>query len=362
MNPMGIDSNTVFVSGDGDKIGRRVGQAVLQDQPEEVARIASLIDRGNRIFTNWALSSRGAMVDCGGDEFRITVPADALTALPGLMEQYQNLVGATISVGVGAKMSESAKALLVAKLKGGGQISVYDNTTEDTLLAVKEKNEAEKLQDEYGAALKSEGPERVRALMDLAAVSEVRLGEVGVEFLLNDNWIPEDCIKSISWEDGQPLVKAIPPNSPLAPSVLVPRSALDSSDGANGGPGIPMASPGDNNPPVMIGLAEIETKPTEAPQAPVVTPEAKKVTLPGMPNLQDKVRATAQAALESQVKEHDGNASAAAEVKARLAQVMQNLQNKDALLALVQSSPGIADSIADLVSAIRDIARILPGE
>ena len=102
----------VFVSFDGDHIGRMVGRASLADKPEEVSRIAQAIDRGNAIWRSWAESHGGQVINIGGDEGRLCVEADHLQELPKIRDQYSEAVGSTVSVGVGTKLSEADKSLM----------------------------------------------------------------------------------------------------------------------------------------------------------------------------------------------------------------------------------------------------------
>lgn len=139
----------VFVSFDGDHIGRMVGRASLADQPEEVSRIAQAIERGNQIWQSWAESHGGKIINIGGDEGRLEVEADHLGELPKIREQYEGAVGSTVSVGVGTRLSEADKSLMAAKLQGGNRIQLYTEQVNELLEELREKPEGEKLYDEY---------------------------------------------------------------------------------------------------------------------------------------------------------------------------------------------------------------------
>ena len=139
----------LFVSFDGDHIGRMVGRASLADNPEEVARIAQSIERGNRLWASWAESHGGKVINVGGDEGRLEIEADYLSELPGIREQYEGAVGSTCSVGIGTKLSEADRSLMAAKVQGGDRIQLYTEQVEEILAKMKERSESEKLQDEY---------------------------------------------------------------------------------------------------------------------------------------------------------------------------------------------------------------------
>lgn len=139
----------VFVSFDGDHIGRMVGRASLADKPEEVSKIAQAIDRGNQIWRSWAESHGGQVINIGGDEGRLSVEADHLAELPKIRDQYAEAVGSTVSVGVGMKLSEADKSLMAAKLQGGDRIQLFTEEVNEVLEELQEKPEGEKLYDEY---------------------------------------------------------------------------------------------------------------------------------------------------------------------------------------------------------------------
>jgi GNAT superfamily N-acetyltransferase len=141
----------VFVCWDGDKIGRRVGRAVLSDDVGEVRRVDQAINAGNELMRAFALNVGGNVIEIGGDEGRICIDASRLGEVPALTSRYSETVGASLSVGIGMKMSESAKALVIAKLRGGDQIVVWDDSLQPEYdeVANAPKAEKEKIADEY---------------------------------------------------------------------------------------------------------------------------------------------------------------------------------------------------------------------
>jgi hypothetical protein len=141
----------VYVSFDGDGIGQKVGRARLADDVEAVRKISQAIDLGNEIWRSWALSTGGAVIELGGDEGALEIPADRISELPAIRDQYAGKVGATVSVGVGMKLGESSKALLAAKLKGKDQIVFFSDECDDLIEQVQKnpQSEAAKIADEY---------------------------------------------------------------------------------------------------------------------------------------------------------------------------------------------------------------------
>lgn len=141
----------IYISFDGDEIGARIGRARLADDIEEVRRVNQSIDHGNEIWKSFALRVGGSIVEIGGDEGALEIPADYLDELPKIRTQYASAVGASVSVGVGMKLSESAKALLVAKLQGKDKIVFFTEECDKAISEAqkKQKSGIEKELDEY---------------------------------------------------------------------------------------------------------------------------------------------------------------------------------------------------------------------
>ena len=127
------DDNVIFIAGDGDSIGSHVGQAILSDDIEGLHHISHAINQGQNMALEWTEQFGGEMISSGGDEFLMACPPDCLEHLEDLRAQYEQTVGATLSIGVGNKPSEAGKALLVAKLHGKDQVAYYDDSMEDFL-------------------------------------------------------------------------------------------------------------------------------------------------------------------------------------------------------------------------------------
>lgn len=143
--------NKVYISADGDKIGRMVGRASLADDVPEISRLNQAINKGNDVWKSWVIANGGDIISIGGDEIRVSIQADHLEDLDKLRDAYSKMVGATVSVGVGLKMSEADKALMSAKLNGGDRIVFYSEAVEKDIEQASQHQESEehKLFDEY---------------------------------------------------------------------------------------------------------------------------------------------------------------------------------------------------------------------
>ena len=116
----------VYIAYDGDDIGGHVERAALTDDEHGLTMLSEGIRRANVVMNSFAVEHGGRVVSMGGDEGVIAVPASALSELEPLREMYFECAGATVSMGVGRRLSEASKALMVAKVRGKDQIAMYD--------------------------------------------------------------------------------------------------------------------------------------------------------------------------------------------------------------------------------------------
>lgn len=116
----------LFVSYDADHFaGLSIGNARLNDDVDQVRRMSQCIDLGNEIWKSFAMRVGGNVVECCGDKGAIEIDASFLSEVPEITEQYSKAVGDSVSVGIGLKLSESSKALMVSQFRGGGQMLLW---------------------------------------------------------------------------------------------------------------------------------------------------------------------------------------------------------------------------------------------
>lgn len=126
-------SGLVYITMDGDNIGNQVAQAQFSDDESKVRDMSRRIDAGKQLFETWAQQYNGTVIESGGDEGQVKMPASAIDHIEEFRKQYQSLVGATVSVGVGKLMSESIQARELAKLRGKDQTVIFDDQTKKEL-------------------------------------------------------------------------------------------------------------------------------------------------------------------------------------------------------------------------------------
>jgi hypothetical protein len=145
-------TSNLFIAWDGDRIGKLISHARMNDEPDELRRVASSIERGNQLWKSWAENHAGSVVSMGGDEGLVEVPPTALNDLPQIKSQYEECVTVTVSIGIGMKLSEAFKAVMAAKLRGRNKSVFFDKKVDAEIeKAQKEEpeSEAKKIVDEY---------------------------------------------------------------------------------------------------------------------------------------------------------------------------------------------------------------------
>lgn len=110
--------NVIYLAIDADDAGKLVGRAALADDEAALADVSSRIDRGQQIILDWAEKHGGNKISAGGDEANIKVPEEAKDFVEELRNDYHYATGMTITVGVGSKLSEAGKSLMVGKFRG----------------------------------------------------------------------------------------------------------------------------------------------------------------------------------------------------------------------------------------------------
>jgi GGDEF domain-containing protein len=140
-----------YVTMDGDGIGNKVAQAQFSNDEMRVKEMSRKIDSGQQIFAQWAQQYSGTVIEAGGDEGQVKVPAAAIDHIEEFRQAYLKAVGATVTVGVGKTIKDSIQARELGKLRGKDTVVVFDEGTERELeLRLEQKgpeDEAKKIRD-----------------------------------------------------------------------------------------------------------------------------------------------------------------------------------------------------------------------
>jgi len=123
----------IYVTLDGDNIGNVVFQAEQTNDEEKVKEIDRRINAGQQVMQAWAEENNGKTVQAGGDEGLLKVPRKAMDRIEELRQKYYDAVKATVTVGVGRKISEAMAARQLGKLQGKDRTVEFTETTQQEL-------------------------------------------------------------------------------------------------------------------------------------------------------------------------------------------------------------------------------------
>lgn len=129
-------ANMLFMAYDGDDAGKLVGRAVLADDVNGLHEISQRIASGHDVVQLWVEQNGGQVISGGGDEGTFQIPQEALQTIEQLRADYQFATQLTATIGVGATLSESGKALMVGKFRGKNQVLQYDPSMDQELATV----------------------------------------------------------------------------------------------------------------------------------------------------------------------------------------------------------------------------------
>ena len=150
MAELKIKEGMIFISADGDGIGKQVGRAVIANDVDELHKVSARIDAAQDFILHWCQHHDGIKISGGGDEFTAALPKEAEEHIESLRKDIEHAFGYTISVGVGSNLAEAGTALLVAKLRGKNRIVKYSEEIKyDIKKAKRRVREKRASPDEY---------------------------------------------------------------------------------------------------------------------------------------------------------------------------------------------------------------------
>lgn len=145
-----IKPGMIYISADGDGIGKLVGRAVLANDVDELHAVSGRIDAAQDFTLHWCKQVGGVKISGGGDEFTAAIPPESKEELKKLRESIEKAFGYTISIGVGRSLSEAGTALLVAKLRGKDRIVYFNKQIKEDIKKAKRRvREGRATQEEY---------------------------------------------------------------------------------------------------------------------------------------------------------------------------------------------------------------------
>lgn len=137
----------VYISWDGDGIGNKIAQAEERNDEDALASMSQRIESGQQAVRDFITQNQGMTIQSGGDEGLGKINSNLISQLENLRKLYKKATGATLTIGIGDKISECTKARMLGKLSGKDQIVYFDENTEKEIeLRNQEDNpEAKKL-------------------------------------------------------------------------------------------------------------------------------------------------------------------------------------------------------------------------
>jgi hypothetical protein len=126
----------LYISGDADNLGNEVARIEAMDDEAGIREIGERINSGQELFKQWIERMGGEVIEQGGDEFLGKIADLDAKKLEAFRSAYAKLVGTTLTLGVGRKISEATRARFYGKLTGKDRL-VYWNESVDA--GLKEK-------------------------------------------------------------------------------------------------------------------------------------------------------------------------------------------------------------------------------
>lgn len=140
-----------YISIDADNAGNKISQAEQKNDEKAARKISNRINAGLTLFKNWVKHHNGYIIELGGDEGLAKVGNLSLRELKKFVEEYKDLTGFTLTIGIGKRMSQATNARMLGKLKGKNRIEVWkDEKSQKELKEYSKdlpKNETEKLKE-----------------------------------------------------------------------------------------------------------------------------------------------------------------------------------------------------------------------
>lgn len=133
----------LYMTLDGDNIGNVVFQAEQADDEEKIKDVDRRINAGQQVMKDWAERNGGTVIQAGGDEGLLKVPRKAMDRIEELRQRYYDTVKATVTVGIGKKISEAMAARQLGKLQGKDRTVEFSETTQQELDMRMEQEEVE---------------------------------------------------------------------------------------------------------------------------------------------------------------------------------------------------------------------------
>jgi hypothetical protein len=112
----------MYVSVDGDDIGRMLTQRIYIEDDKEVKNFSNKVTNTFKSFENWVKSNSGEILFCAGDSILFKINDNLLEEA---IKQLNSDIF-TMSIGVGNTLRQAHWALNVAKSLGKNRVVYFD--------------------------------------------------------------------------------------------------------------------------------------------------------------------------------------------------------------------------------------------
>jgi hypothetical protein len=123
----------LYISGDADNLGNEVARVEAMDDEAAIKEISGRINSGQELFKQWLERLGGEVIEQGGDEFLGKITDIDDQKLEDFRTAYSKLVGTTLTLGVGRKISEATRARFYGKLAGKDRLVHWSDEVEKDL-------------------------------------------------------------------------------------------------------------------------------------------------------------------------------------------------------------------------------------
>lgn len=133
----------VIIAYNGDQLANEAQMASANDNIDDLARLNQRIQQANGILRAWVESHGGQAIAQTGNGGRLKISASHLHELESILDQYRKEARTSVSVGVGAKLSDAEKALEYSVLRGGDSIELFTPELEARLGAIQNSDDVD---------------------------------------------------------------------------------------------------------------------------------------------------------------------------------------------------------------------------
>lgn len=124
----------VYIALDGDNIGARVAEAVMENDLNKIRTVSEQIHKGQELIKNFVNLINGELIVWGGDDGGFIMERELIPKLEPLRSAYEEITGYTLTIGIGDDLKEGGNALVLGKLQGKDRIVTWDKKHSQKLL------------------------------------------------------------------------------------------------------------------------------------------------------------------------------------------------------------------------------------